>query len=520
MQLQGSLCCFDLDGNGCAQRVLARIGVINTTNPVHSNPTYAPLIMESGVVPYFSAHADIEKTVLDILACVNLDDQRLSGRKANPSSGTPAWLATQKDLVLFPNEQEYYVNIGTLPQFADVLVSLRNRHYGDVPTGGAGEAKHTFVFGKSGAAKTVFGQKRIAAKAVQHKDMGYLIVDTKSDFALDGKHNREGVFAWSMQHALRQGGRQLTIVKAEDIRLSGLYILHDLLCEHLRKHLRSTDEKADLLTQLTLVELTDGEESIKDIRQFGMAQIFQIVARKIPLTWEAKSAEAKLTILQEIQQHMTLHERWWVREVVPYFSGHHTPWDLAYRSLHQSAFVILDIDEQYVINREHQDAIMKELFRSITQQAKAASRKGDTVNAEIVIDEAHRWIPQFADRDGPSRQIVDAVNTTRAFGVGWMFLSQRITAIDKDVFAQCHTKYYGRGLGVGADKDHLKNELGEEGLALYEILDHQEGFFFLCTGYELNLGPGGTPIAFELFGGDATARLMEANPHIWSRSGW
>ncbi len=66
------------------------------------------------------------------------------------------------------------------------------------------------------------------------------------------------------------------------------------------------------------------------------------------------------------------------------------------------------------------------------------------------MDESPRWCPQGGG-DNITSIIIDAYNTTRKLGIGWVIISQRITAIDKNILAQAHTKFIGRRMGVGAD---------------------------------------------------------------------
>jgi Zonular occludens toxin (Zot) len=519
-QLQGSLCCLNIEGKGAHQRVLCRVGMINTTNPAHSNPTYAPIIMESGSVPFFSAEADIERTTLEVLACFDLYEKRLMGRKANPSSGTPVCVATQADLAVFPNEQEFYAVIGSLPGYPDVTITLRNRHYGSVLTGGSGEGKHKFYFGQNGSWKTCVLQMQLATRACQHKELGVFICDTKSDFVLDGKHNRPGIFSWSLHQVLKRGGRKVTIVAAKDIRLTGVGVLYRLLVDFIHHKLNSTEDKANHWVWLLLPSLLKDKEEVEDLTKITALDFLRAAGETCAAAFSTKTTrDDKFMLLQHMQANPSQVQRWWQQEVVPYFEGRYTPERLVQMALKEGAFLIVDIDDKHVINRTHQNEIMRELFAQITAQAKDASRKDIAVNAEIVLDEAFRWIPQ-GEKRGPSEAIIDAVNTTRAFNVGWTFLSQRIAAVDKDVVAQCHTIYYGRGLGIGADRKHMETELGVEGLALYDMLDREGGGFFIAQGYEVNFGSEGIPLAFQPFSGDATEKLMALNPHIWSKSGW
>jgi hypothetical protein len=162
---------------------------------------------------------------------------------------------------------------------------------------------------------------------------------------------------------------------------------------------------------------------------------------------------------------------------------------------------------------------MQEIFEKTTREAeKAFHTNGNMVNAMVILDEGPRWVPQDRKKqDDVSDVIVDAFNTTRKYGLGWTIISQRVTAISKDVLAQCHTIWYGKGLGVGADADHIKRELSEEGYEQYQAMQLLGGYPWIGIGDTINLGVGNHYVALSPFGGDANQKLIDANPHIWIR---
>ncbi|NET62046.1 MAG: ATP-binding protein [Symploca sp. SIO2E6] len=99
--------------------------------------------------------------------------------------------------------------------------------------------------------------------------------------------------------------------------------------------------------------------------------------------------------------------------------------------------------------------------------------------------------------------------------VGWTIITQRLTAIRKDIIAQCHTKFIGRGMGIGSDRRLMQSILGDDGLVTYDHLTLQGGYFWLVKGHQVNYGMGEQYMAFETFGGDATEAIMKQNPQIW-----
>jgi Zonular occludens toxin (Zot) len=164
--------------------------------------------------------------------------------------------------------------------------------------------------------------------------------------------------------------------------------------------------------------------------------------------------------------------------------------------------------------------VMREIMEQIGWQAKRAFTElgNRACNALIVLDEGQDWVPQDSGEDESNigRTIRRHMRETRKYGVGWMVIAQSAAGIHNDVLRHAHTVYFGRGLCVGADENHLKDRLGQEGYELYRQLDLQGGFFWVASGHDNNIGTETTPFALHPFGGNATEAFMNANPEIFA----
>ena len=97
---------------------------------------------------------------------------------------------------------------------------------------------------------------------------------------------------------------------------------------------------------------------------------------------------------------------------------------------------------------------------------------GKKVNCLVVMDEAHRYIsngssdPQIAEL---TTEIVDSVRTTRKYGIGYMFITQTIESLDKEILQQIRIFSFGYGLTVGTEIKTISNLLNNESaLQLYK----------------------------------------------------
>jgi hypothetical protein len=509
-ELQGALCKILIESE-TNQVVLGRIGMIDTTNIIHENPAFKPLVMEQGKIDYFSKEADVETTIVEPIACIDEETKNLSKRRANPSSGTSIAIIKAGDIEIFKNEKDYFMNIGYQPGYSEIVLSVQNKHSGDVKKGGWGEARHRGYFGQTGSGKTVFALQSLAGRAISHRPVGFLIPDTKGDIARDS-YSR-GEYEFSFFELLRRGERAYQIIGVEELKLESTFLFRSLISKKMVEIFNSTEDKVNQLINFVISDLVGNKAKI-DFSKISLEKVLNSCRKYLDLIW-ASGVELKEKNLTHYLENLGLLDWWWNNKVKPYFEGKYTISQIARDVLENGKFIVLDLKEEEKIQTE----IMSRLFKEIAIRSKIIYKQGKQVNTEVFIDEAPRWVPQSRGTEY-SGTIKDAVNTTRAYGLSWTFISQRITDIDKGIFAQCSTKWFGRNLGVGGDRNHLRQEIGEIGLSLYDELGLAQGYFFVGIGAELNLGSGGFPIAIMGWDGNVTQKIIEQNPHIWRKDSW
>ncbi len=97
------------------------------------------------------------------------------------------------------------------------------------------------------------------------------------------------------------------------------------------------------------------------------------------------------------------------------------------------------------------------------------------LNSLVVIDEAHRFAPRGKIEDDSlndvKKTLIDAVRTTRKYGLGWMFISQTLSSLDKDIINQIRIFTFGFGLAWGVERQALREIIGgqKEALSLYQM---------------------------------------------------
>ena len=113
-------------------------------------------------------------------------------------------------------------------------------------------------------------------------------------------------------------------------------------------------------------------------------------------------------------------------------------------------------------------------LEQIVKRAEETYRKDQFLNSLVIIDEAHRLTPRQTqeneDLEAVKNTPIDAIRTTRKYGLGWMFISQTISSLHRDIINQIRIYLFGFGLGWGTEKDALQELIGSqnESMSLYQ----------------------------------------------------
>ena len=81
---------------------------------------------------------------------------------------------------------------------------------------------------------------------------------------------------------------------------------------------------------------------------------------------------------------------------------------------------------------------IERLLQGVTQTEEDGDEDNKGLNTLVIMDEAHR----LASRDIPPEEeevkavrgtLIDAVRTTRKYGLGWMFISQTLSSLHPEI---------------------------------------------------------------------------------------
>ena len=103
--------------------------------------------------------------------------------------------------------------------------------------------------------------------------------------------------------------------------------------------------------------------------------------------------------------------------------------------------------------------------------------------------------------------LIDAIHTTRKYGLGWMFISQTLSHLHRDIINQIRIYLFGFGLGWGVERQALKEIIGcqQEAMTLYlrfrdpqNSLNNKE-YSLMSYGPISPLSFSGSPLFFNTY---------------------
>ncbi|MFW9971976.1 MAG: zonular occludens toxin domain-containing protein, partial [Candidatus Odinarchaeota archaeon] len=176
--------------------------------------------------------------------------------------------------------------------------------------------------------------------------------------------------------------------------------------------------------------------------------------------------------------------------------------------------VIIDLSSRekpkdIVWNDEIQLIAIQQFLSKITMQAENRFKQGGNINSLVIVDEAHRLAPRGKIENENINRIrtsfIDAIRTTRKYGLGWMFISQTLSSIHQEIINQIRVFAFGFGLGWGNELRALREIIGgnKEAISLYQnFKDPQSGlgqreYPFMTIGPISPLSFSGSPLFFN-----------------------
>ena len=487
---------------------------------------YEGLIRQKGRVDPITERQDIHTAKMSISSVFAKTEsgveQSILGTV--PSTGTPIKLLNEKIMnALLRNYQKELFYLGKA-YGTNVKMPMWFKHFG-VGNFGVGEAYHIGVFGKTGSGKSVLAKMMMLGYA-RHKEMSIFVLDPQGEFSKDMKTESK------IKEVLTEKlNKNVEVFDLHKLVLTGWPLLKKVLVNS------GFFERIGIYHETNRIQAADQIERIlSSRRRRGQKSLNQPIPPHKAHTreafnrvWEALQTDEVLRRIysgREYQDRVRsaiesgdveeFYELWAQITNLFKYEGRENAIkikDLVKKIHEEKGIIIIDLSETNIPedifwNDSIKLIVIGEFLDRITQEAEYQYKENKLLNCLVIIDEAHRLAPrektENEDLERVKASLKDAIRTTRKYGLGWMFISQTLSSLDREIINQIRIYVFGFGLAWGVERQALKEIIGgaEEAIRLYQMFrDPQSSlgkreYPFMTIGPISPLSFSGTPLFF------------------------
>ncbi|SEH13883.1 ATP-binding protein [Thermoleophilum album] len=541
-KLVGELALLRFTQDASPHYALGQITEVQLRNIWHEDPTMRSLIRQRGRVDAVSERQDTHLGQMVISAVFRQGGS--GGYEPSilgtvPATGTPIHLVSDAilDELLRPyRDQIFYLGhvYGSKPR-----LPLWFKHFGQGPDG-AGEAYHLGIFGKTGSGKSVLAKMILLAYA-RYPQMALLVIDPQGEFSRDlKKGGASGEFPLPVGDVARKLGKQPVVLTVRNLVLDRWELFEQILFESLffeRLTIRK-GENRELACGILVEKLQKAEVKLVDLHErssFDRAWRILQDDKVQRVFYRAKESRDRFdTALHEANPNEFFRDYWGpvaelFREDRPGARSikKALAWLLDLNATNRRILVV-DLSKEQAKglfwNEKIQSLVIKRLLDGLAQTAEHFYKEGQSLNALVVIDEAHRLAPRELPREDEAARgvrgvLIDAARTTRKYGLGWLFISQTLSSLHPEILQQLRIFFFGFGLGLGQEFQSLRQLVGSSGTALdlYQLFRDPHSAFdtasrqysFMTIGPVSPLSFSGSPLFLNVF--NTVEAFLEAN---------
>jgi len=526
-RLVGNLSVFNYDQEGHDNYALGQIVEIEMRNPWTQDPTMRGLIRQRGRVDPITERQDTHTASMSVSSVFSDTGSRLEQSILGtvPPTGTSIKLLDSHimdSLLEDYREQLFYLGnaYGT-----SIPLPMWFKHFG---TGeqGAGEAYHFGIFGKTGSGKSVLA-KMILSGYSKHDEMSIFILDPQGEFSRDfqtdtelkriiGERLGKNVEVYSLHNLVLTGWQLFKKVLMQSGFLGSLGVVHE-----------SNQERAANQIERILKNSCEGglEDPNKVLGNAHRRELFDVLWLRLQDEQVLINIYSSEDLRERVRSNLEAANRdekyeYWKRiaNLFTFEGKRDATWikKLVNKINEKKSVTIIDLSEANVPrdlfwNETVKFIVLGQFIESIKLEAESKYKEETLLNGLVIIDEAHRLAPrQKSDNEDVERvkeHLIDAVRTTRKYGLGWMFISQTLSSLHRDIINQIRIYIFGFGLGWGIEREALREIIGgqSEAMALYQRFNDPQSslgekeYSFMSYGPISPLSFSGSPLFFNAF---------------------
>ncbi len=538
-KLVGELAYFKYHQEGKENFSLGQIADVELRNVWLEDPAMRSLARHKGQVNPVSGLQDTHLGLMTISAVFEKDGDKFEPGFLGtvPQTGTPIYLA--KDQIIDEILQRYKVDLFYLGKVygSSPKLPLWFKHFGS-GLKGAGEAYHLGIFGKTGSGKSVLAKEIVLAYS-KFNEMGIFILDPQGEFSTGLRDSNDDITFNNVlgKRTLAMVDRESDVIDVNKITLGRWELFSQLLIEFRffaemgNKYLDYQNATAEIVEKYLRDELNADLDKLdkrqKDILGDVLAHIHENIKSVYSISGPGiVNVQKFITEYKNApnKENNNLHKIWC--QVVRFFStsgNKRTPKQIVERVLNvengKRPIVCIDLSSKpddigpLIWDEKIKPLIIDSFLDELIQTAGQSYKNGKNLNTLVVMDEAHRLAPrgpmENERKDKIRSTLIDAIRTTRKFGLGWMFISQTLSSLDRDIIDQLRINIFGFGLSTGLEFMTLKELVGNDSnvLKLYQSFrDPHSAFDMESRQYSfMSIGPvsplsfSGTPLFFTSY---------------------
>ncbi len=526
-KLVGELSCFSFVQDGKPHYAIGQVTEVSLLNTALETEDSRMAIRDRGAVAEVSGARDTYRGTLVLSAVFGRENGRFfpSMLGTVPPTGTSVSLVDDRtlDTLLQPYlDQIFYLGrvYGSTPR-----LPLWFKHFGR-GAAGAGEAYHLGIFGKTGSGKSVLAKTLLMAYA-RHTEMAIFIIDPQAEFAMElSGATKNSRFDLKLRQVMAVYKRPVVIKNVNDLVLTSWELFTEVIRE------------SNFFPKVGVKEFDERQGAAEDITRGikGKFNLHEITSKDaffqaFKYLGSESSNERFQHIFKDYSYHQDkfdeLYETGW-KPVCELFRPRENA--VTIKKLVQGVFaaiagmpvrpvVIINLSGMGVSetglfwNEAIQSLVIRSFLDTLKENAEQAYMNNQFLNSLVILDEAHRIAPREAPPHGAQASVrdslIDAVRTTRKYGLGWLFISQTLASLPKSIVEQLRIMFFGFGLAYGNEYTALKEIAGgeESSLRLYQSFRDPHSAFdegtkrynFMSIGPVSPLSFSGTPLFFTAF---------------------
>ena len=537
----GQMVFVQLEEDGQPILSLGQIVEVVTKNRWHEDPSFKGVIKHHGRLPHLSGVSDNRTAKISVQSSFDLGHPKPSMYLLgmSPSTGISVEIVNNSLMdILVEHHRAAITYLGKV-YGTDVDLPMWFKHFGEdknIPALGAKDAYHIGVFGKTGSGKSVTSALMLLAYAKNNKCMNILVLDPQGQFysgrellpRYQSSTSNPGDTENQLSAEVKRIGMKFEKYKlTKDVSLPDtdielfVYLLKsngfiqqafgkfytedkiDRMCEVITGYIegrtnspgfrlrRAEPEKLLLDMCKRFLSTKEGEKGYSKYitNVFGTEPTQKKLYDRITSFRNKMEDVSHGDKMEDVSYAQCLRK--WQQTLEMFSESRGMTIDKICKKVtgnDRGNFIVLDLSPQpgEIENDNLQALFLRLIEKGIVKSGGHLYAQGERANCLIVMDEAHRFVARNSPDDrvkSLTRDIVDAVRTTRKFGIGHMFITQSLESLDDEIIKQTRIFAFGHGLTMGSElrkiRDIINNQAAVNLYASFIDPGNREKFPFM-----------------------------------------